>query len=352
MEQGRINQCALCEYSTQSLYNYRRHLKIHEKETANPSNNPLVCAWCSQVFTTKGNCDRHVKTRCLFSPVTTHAAQNVNTSAQNVDMAAQNVYMPAQNVYTPAQNVYTANPGRPNSCPKCKKTFNRNFNLERHTLACKGELHPFECHKCHMILSSRTSKSRHMKQCTVGTSSTTIINNNNNTTNNTNSHNTITNNNVTNNYNILNFGQEDKSHMTDEFVMSIASMKHGHGIMKCIEALHFNPDVPQNQNLRLIEGGKQTDIAVRSNDQWYATDHMRVLPRLLGSTKCYLLGFIHSIKDKLDPIDYLMITQSLQEGVDWIKNSQQFHYIKRQLFIAMEKLSKIVEEDVIDRNLF
>jgi hypothetical protein len=80
------------------------------------------------------------------------------------------------------------------------------ITFSRHIKICKGLLNPLECHICHKVFSSKSSKCHHMKLCKINTpavidqsQTAEIINN---TTHNTNNNN-ITNN-ITNNNNIIN----------------------------------------------------------------------------------------------------------------------------------------------------
>jgi hypothetical protein len=74
-----------------------------------------------------------------------------------------------------------------------------------------------------------------------------IINNSNNTTNN-NINNTI-NNTTNNNINIVAYGKEDMSFITEKQILDILSNGRK-GIYKLIEIVNFNKDKPENHNIR------------------------------------------------------------------------------------------------------
>lgn len=144
----------------------------------------------------------------------------------------------------------------------------------------------------------------------------------------------------------MNFGSEDKSPLTPEFLTNASRMKNGVGILMCIKELHFNKEHPQNHNLRFIEGEKETTLAVRKQDKWYAMDHMGVFPSLIQRMKMFLIDFVYSMRDRVPPEDLQIIIQSLQ-NVDSVTNSQTFHAIRRGVLIAMRALSKVVADELV-----
>jgi hypothetical protein len=245
--------CAHCDYVTDRSYNLKRHIKKHQSGDIND--------------------------RVLQQPTTDHVSQNVVLPSQNVVLPSQNVVLPSQNVVLPSQNVVlpsqnvtlcddieTGNNNSQFKCETCYKTFAKEWCLKRHQPLCKGLENPNQCEKCLKVLSCRQNKRRHMLICkgllsdesnqlVLPTQASTIVTNNNNT----NSHNNnydqcnvnngnITNNNVT--INLRCYGNENMDHITEAFKSARLQEFNGRGIVNLIKNVHFNPNVPENHNIR------------------------------------------------------------------------------------------------------
>ena len=108
------------------------------------------------------------------------------------------------------------------------------------------------------------------------------------TTNNTTTNNTTTNNNVQNNINnnnnnttiiINDFGKEDTSHIPRE-VLQRRYLARLTGVLATAKDLHFNKDVPHNQNVRLRS--RKHDLAERLvNGAWVAEPIAKVADEML-----------------------------------------------------------------------
>jgi hypothetical protein len=201
------------------------------------------------------------------------SAQNVVISAQNVDIgvpsSAQNVDVGAQNVDVGAQNVdigLSHECTRRYKCGKCCKPYARLSQMKKHEDVCIGYYNPLKCPKCEQEYADRSSKSRHMKICdgfpkratqqlTVHTqkeqpiveAATPAINN-------SIVQSSINSNNVNHiqqlNIIINSFGKEKDDHITDEFKDARLKEFNGRGILNYIKSVHFNPDMPENHNIR------------------------------------------------------------------------------------------------------
>jgi hypothetical protein len=92
-----------------------------------------------------------------------------------------------------------------------------------------------------------------------------------NTTNNTNIQNQFNNNNT---ININGFGKESTQYLTSDFLAKQALRIGSQGAMECIKAIHFNPDHPENQNIRLLANDDidKSFVAVYDEDKWDIRD--------------------------------------------------------------------------------
>ena len=187
------NKCFYCNYNSNRLYNFKRHIMAKHKE---------------------------INYQHLIND-----KQNVDNDKQNVDNDKLNV-------------------DNDNKCSKCYKILSSKQNLNKHLLICKGLSNPLECHICHKILSDRSSKSRHVKICkekskskeliTIEKDNELIINDNCNQIINNNSNNIINNSNnvITNNYNInlISYNKEERiiefdiNHINKNLIYKLTTM--------------------------------------------------------------------------------------------------------------------------------
>jgi len=182
------NKCSYCNYNSNRLYNFKRHMMTKHKEINDNkiiNNNTNVC--------------------------------NDNTNVCNDD---KNVCNDNTNVCNDDKNVCNDK-----QCNKCNKILSSKQYLTKHLLICKGVSNPLECHLCNKILSDRTSKFNHLKICKGKENSKELIitekeNNNkneiitfNNTLNKINNITTNSNNVITTNYNInlISYNKEERT---------------------------------------------------------------------------------------------------------------------------------------------
>lgn len=105
----------------------------------------------------------------------------------------------------------------------------------------------------------------------------------NNTNTNTNSHNEHSNNSTVH-IQINNFGSENTSYMTPEFMQALmrnTSVGINDVIPQIVQHIHFNPDHPENHNVRADEGGDEESVLVRRADAWRKASATRTIDRML-----------------------------------------------------------------------
>jgi uncharacterized C2H2 Zn-finger protein len=161
-----VHNCSFCDYTSEKLYNVKRHTMRRHK----PDENTVVM-------------------------------DNVD-NAKNVVNPAKNVVNPAKNVVNFDKNVVNSGVDEENTlkCSQCDKGFDNARKLARHV--CKGT-HSLQCEICEMIFKDRFAKYYHKKKnnCTPPHPTATHVTNITNNTNN------ITNNNTTNNTNNIDLSQ-------------------------------------------------------------------------------------------------------------------------------------------------
>ena len=195
-------------------------------------------------------------------------------------------------------------------CPRCGYDTEKTSNFKKHVYLkklCEPTLsnatiedlqkelfkhkqdNTFECIICNKKFSSKITLTTHQKTQHKDNNSITIINNSNITNNNTNSNNTNSNNIISNNTNITNnnitnnitnninqitniFLHEDKSYISKELYMKYAKNAiQGNGVIDMIKNIRFNPEHPENMNVR-VHRLKNKTLYVFKNNRWEICD--------------------------------------------------------------------------------
>lgn len=138
------------------------------------------------------------------------------------------------------------------------------------------------------------------------------------TINTTNHHNIINTQNTTNNItqNINNFGSESTSHLSAEF-LEHCLRNPKKGMSKLIENIHYNPDVPENHNLR-FKSVKQNTFERLIDSEWRVCDASNTLDELIR--KGYrILNAHHAEKVQNDP--------SFYDDEDMVQMYEKFRFL-------------------------
>jgi hypothetical protein len=289
---------------------------------------------------------------CLDAQFVALEAQNVAVEAQFVAPEAQFVAVEAQNVAVP-QDIITDDTGNETyKCEHCYKTFCRISSLKRHSAVCKDIVDPFQCPKCNKICSSRYAKSRHVATCNeqaivvaeqTGNTQLAVPSQQAQTINNANTINqTNNNNNITMNIQINNFGSENKSHVTPEFLDACLRNIGSDGVQQYIEKIHLDPEVPENHNVR-IKSRKRDQLSVRQKDSWLVRDKNHAIGHMIYNS-CIDLGgrYLESpVKKEDEEIHFQYIIQKLMQ----IKNKSDlklYSTLLRNIYASIETFEQHV----------
>jgi hypothetical protein len=118
------------------------------------------------------------------------------------------------------------------------------------------------------------------------------VNNINNINNIDNSINNNVNNNIT--LNLNNFGKEDTSHITQDFMFRLLKMP-GDMVFHMIKAIHYNAEKPQNKNIK-ITNKKDKFIKVIQNGKWICRDKDDVLFDLIDEKYFMMDSFFNDMR--------------------------------------------------------
>jgi len=256
-----ILKCELCSYYTKTCFSLNRHTKmVHGSERTVVAPNVNMAA--PNANTSAPNVNMAAPNVNMAAPYVNTLAPNVNTLAPNVNTSAPNVNTLAPNVNTLAPNVADV------KCSTCYKTFSKRSNLTRHIPKCLGKSHQLACARCQQVFSHRSALSRHKKKCSKAVNAQVEdqgqladhadpnITQKTNCTQDTNCTKETNCTQETKVVKINGLGKEDLTYLTDSrkyksFMTKCIQLRLD-GILDYIEEKHFNPDHPENHNLRKI----------------------------------------------------------------------------------------------------
>ena len=162
------------------------------------------------------------------------------------------------------------------TCEYCLRTYSRNSNLTKHLKTCKGKK------EVEMLAITQNEKITKMekeieqlKNLKIQTQNNTINNNINNTTN--------SNNNII----INNYGNENIDHISKKYLLNLFSKTYS-AVPRLIEKIHFDPEHPENQNIKL-PNKKLPYIKIKKNDKWQFVDRKTEIINLIDAM-CFILS--------------------------------------------------------------
>ena len=246
------------------------------------------CLICNFRSNYKNDLKRHHKTKKHLRNLESYGNEEKKTS--------KNPHKPSQNltnvrVFPHKPSQILTNPhkisGKLNICEYCGNSFKRLDNLKRHinkyckkkninkdpeSLMLEIEVHKKEKQKLYQYIDKLIEK----------TGDTNIkIENQTNTQ-----------------INLNNFGEEDISHITNEFKLRMLSLPYGM-IQNMIEKIHFNKNKPENKNIALTNK-RDNMIKVFRGKKWKYQDRAYVVDELIKNNYYRLDDFFEEKgKDKM-----------------------------------------------------
>ena len=103
--------------------------------------------------------------------------------------------------------------------------------------------------------------------------------------------------NTTNNLNINSYGKEDMSHISDAFKTQMLSTPYNM-IPKMIEQVHFNDNKPENKNI-LLPNKKENKIKIFTNNKWTYRSKDDILNDLIDGKYFIMDTHYETICDKI-----------------------------------------------------
>jgi hypothetical protein len=240
-----------------------------------------------------------------------------------------------------------------NRCNKCNKCFTQAASLSRHKKTCKGTVSSNtqididaynQLQRTVDVLMSELQTLKTTQNGNTTINNTTI---NNPTINNTTTIENNVANNVANNVvvNIRNFGDEKKDHITDDKLRQHVLSCYN-GIINLVNEIYFNPDVPENNNLR-IKSNKQKLLEKFLNGQWYNCDKNNTIRGMLDGVITMLTNFLSlnyedPIFDTEGRLDYL------QKFYAQITRSNTYYDLIRAVYVSLINRQNAEEQHTVN----
>jgi hypothetical protein len=274
-----VYNCAACNFSTKIRTNFISHLKTkkHVKKTKEDGFDVLTYAQ-----NTNKNPQKPSKT--LQNPPILEGHKNFRSESENGEY---------QKLRTPSTILF--------SCKYCNKTYTRQDNLKRHMdTRCKGREisevikvrkvnNDFEKIYKKEIEESRLERmenNRILCKLIEKVGNTNITHNNN------------CGNTQTNNVQLNNFGHEDLSMLTDNYMRKMVSLPYT-AIPKMIKKIHFNDKYPENRNIRMLNK-KDNKLQIRNNGEWKYVDKKDTIQLLIEDKNYHLDQFYEQNKETFE----------------------------------------------------
>jgi hypothetical protein len=342
-----VYSCSICSYCTDRNWNLDRHMSSAHSKTIEETKRVYECSICNHTFASKQSLSRHEKHCVEFAPV---SGANVSINGANVSMDGAIVSM------TQLSKKHT--------CPRCSKEYVRKIDLEKHLYNCKGVLETIACCYCNKLFYHRSSKSRHQQVCeykekqlihpsntytthemdihglSSGSSGVTVQN--------------IQTQNIIHNQNIIgtqqiivnNFGNENMTHLTPQFIERCIRNAISSGVSDMVRKIHFDPDVPENNNIR-IESFRRQQLRIYQDNDWMVKDKTDVIDDMIERVCMVMREYYNGedgrqFKDEDETQHSRMYIYRLIEIMN--KMPTQHHPLRRKIFAMIVNFCKILEE--------
>lgn len=218
-------------------------------------------------------------------------------------------------------------------CEHCDMKFNSRSNRSRHLHTCKKNVDTFDIIKMQLNeLAQKLDNKMVSNNTNSGNNNGNTDSNNNNSAN---SHNTNTN---TVNINIRNLGHENMAAVPDEFIRSCWMNLE---FRQLFENLHYDPNFPENNNIRL-KSSKRQQLEIYKDDKWKITPFKNGLNEIMTRLhSIFELFYKKNRKDIIEDVGEEELLVMLDQLDEIGKLSKKTEDIKKDLLCAIEE-QKIV----------
>lgn len=371
-------QCIFCYKLFSKKSNLLKHLNICKKKTKTSvdinidtlNKNNLTCKYCNKVYSSTSYLNKHMVT-CKNKLFVIHNKHKEKLNSLKEIIQNNNVILDIE-----IKNITDKSTSEKNNsleCEYCHKTYCRKTLLNKHYAKCPEKLIKInQANESKIIeldefinknelkiitnvnkVSNKKSENNNIKNSNnnvfysnnvndnIDDKQTTTINNQyNNNSNNikiVNSDNNVINSNntnITNNIIINNYGEEDLSYLSDDDLKEYI-IGQSWGLLKCIKDIHFNPEHPENKNIRILNK-KQPYLQVLKDNKWEFRIKKNELVNILKSRYIYLEEHYNNLKDELTE-EKLKILDEYKKDYSYIFNLFAENEKKLELLIITNK---------------
>jgi hypothetical protein len=197
-------------------------------------------------------------------------------------------------------------------CAACNARFTYQSNLSRHKKTCKGKFSDKQ------QIEKLEKELNELKQLVGKNGATNTITNN-------------TQNNINIQINVRDFGgQENTKYLDNEFLMECFKDMD---LVKVLEELHFNPEHPENHNVRL-RNVKQNLMEYADQGRWVVKKKDKVLYEMVMNGWRILDRYSKRNKDE---IEETLEEDEIREAIFWLKRiyneyKELFKKIKEEIY--------------------
>ena len=242
------------------------------------------CKYCNFSTELIGNYTRHLKTKKHGRNINPDYKIENEIGVTNQKEPKKNQKEPQKNQKEPQKNQSEKN----YSCQYCDETFNTFSSMRRHELhRCKQIPNKVDTKLIEALKNEKKEKKQLYKQIDK------LIDKAGNTT-----FNSQTN---TQNIKLNGFGKEDLSHITDSFKTKLLNGPYGM-IPKMIEQVHFSEDKPENKNISLTNS-RDNKMKVYTGDKWVYKNKEEIINDLMDGKYFIMDTHYENICEKLNNIN-------------------------------------------------
>ena len=324
--------CDICSFVTNLKSNYTRHnnTKKHRENCKKQLINE---------FTNVQN-----NTELNQNSINEVVSSSTNGSTNGSTLVASSSTLVASNNILEDNNENIDNINNLFTCLYCNNKLKHKSSYYRHLKNCK-KAKELKCNYCEKVFNNHSSYYRHMKHfCKHKLEEDNIIDNNfknklipfnqnshNATNTNTNhSHNSTVNNvgQINNNIIIKNFGAEDTSHLTDEFMYEMIRAPHKM-MLPMIEKIHLDENKPENKNIK-VPNIRENTYKVYDQGKWLYKDRDEIIKDMIDA-KCY-------------EVDRFFTDKIENNKTDFEKNITKYHKTK---YVEFQSKYDTEDKDII-----